>query len=126
MDTQPPSPGWPKSFKEAFCDKYQCPAELYEKKVFWRCLYRHALPAAALIFWCKPDFFREDFDLIREIDQMRSPDVFRSELNFFYGRNMRDKNWIRRAFYIRLSGKRLLKLKGLLFGSSMLGLITLP
>ncbi len=116
---------WPKSFKQAFCEKYGCSQDVYEEKVFWCCLYRHALPLAAVIYWLKPDFFKEDFDLIREIDKMNSPEVFRSELNFFHGRNVRDKNWIRRGLCIRLSAKRLLKLKSRLFGNSLAGLLAL-
>jgi hypothetical protein len=124
-EMQPTRPLWPKNFKEAFCERYRCSPDMYENQVFWRCLYRHALPVAALIYWFNPEFFKEDFDLIREIDKMNSPEVFRSELNFFYGRNLRDKSWIRRTFYIRLSAKRLLKLKNELFSNSLTGLLVL-
>lgn len=124
VSMQPKTLLWPKGFKEAFCERYRCSPEMYERRVFWRSLYRHAVPLAALIYWLKPEFFKEDFDLIRELDRMNNPEIFRSELNFFYGRNMRDRNWIRRTFYIRLSAKRILKLKNELFRSSLAGLIT--
>jgi len=39
---------WPKTFKEAFCERFKCPPERYEQKVFLRCLYRHALPVASV------------------------------------------------------------------------------
>lgn len=111
---------WPRTFQDAFCEKYCCASEDYETEVFWHCLYRHSLPVAWWIFKRDPDFFREDFDLIREVGTMSNPETFRSEVNFFYGRNLRDKNWIRRVFFIRISAKRLIKLKKRIFENPLL------
>jgi hypothetical protein len=111
---------WPKSFKHAYCEKFGCPDEAYETEVFWRGLYRHALPFAWWIYPKNAEFFQEDIDLIREVGFMNNPDTFRSEINFFYGRNLRDRNWLRRTFCIRLSAKRLLKLKNEVFQNPML------
>lgn len=105
------SGAWPQTFKEAYCEKFHCRDADYERAVFRPCLYRHALPLANLILSKKPSFFQEDFDLIREIGNIDNADKFRSEINFFYGRNLRDKNRLRRLLRIRLSAKRLLKLK---------------
>jgi hypothetical protein len=106
---------WAKTFKEAFCERFNCPPEQYERRLFWRCLYRHALPLAALIHWLDTEFyrdvFREDFDFIREIGTVKDEDVFQVELDRFYGRNVRDKGWIRGTLLVRVSGKRLLKSK---------------
>jgi len=101
------SGSWPQTFKEAYCEKFHCREADYEMEVFRRCLYRHALPLSSFILSRNPKFFQEDFDLIREIGNIDHADTFRSEINFFYGRNLRDKNWVRRIFRIRLSAKRL-------------------
>ena len=110
---------WPTTLKEAVCKRFNCAQELYEQRLFWRCLYRHALPVAALVHWLDPEYFldvfREDFDFIREIGDVRDPDVFQVELDRFYGRNVRDKGWIRGALSVRISGKRLRRLKRRLF-----------
>ncbi|MBI4659717.1 MAG: hypothetical protein HY735_12825 [Verrucomicrobia bacterium] len=116
---------WPKTFKQAYCEKFHCLEEAYEKEVFWRCLYRHALPFAASIYRKKPEFFREDFDLIREVGNMEDADTFRSEINFYYGRNIRERNWLRRKLCIRLSAKRLMKLKNDVFRTPLLTAVLL-
>jgi len=106
---------WPKTFKEAFCDRFNCPPERYEERVFWRCLHRHAIPVAILIHWINPEVFREDFDLIHEIGGMNDPLLFRGELDYFHGRNVRHDGWLRRYLRMRVSGRRMLKLKDALF-----------
>lgn len=106
---------WPKTFREAVCDCFGCQPDDYERKVFWRCMHRHALPIAFLIYRVEPGFFREDFDLIREVGRVRNPVMFTTELNYFHGRNARDRSWLRTDFYIRVSGKRLLNLKNRIF-----------
>jgi hypothetical protein len=95
----------------------QLPPEQYEQRVFWRCLHRHALPLAALIRWVDPDVFQQDFDFIREIGSVQDAKVFQVEVDRFYGSNVRDKSWIRGIFRIRISGKRLMRLKRRVFRS---------
>lgn len=106
---------WPKTFKEAFCERFRCPPERYEQSVFWRCLHRHAIPVAMLIRWINPEVFREDFDLIREIGGMNDPFLFRGEVDYFHGRNVRHDGLLRRYLRVRVSGRRVLKLKDALF-----------
>ncbi len=57
-----------------------------------------------------PLFFREDTDFIRDVGTATSRGEVICELNRFYGRNMRDRNWLRRVFFLRLSGKRVLRI----------------
>ena len=107
-DTARPLPAlWSRSFKEAFCQKHRCSSDDYEQKVFWKSLYRHAVPITYLIYSMAPDFFKEDFDVIKEIGSVIDPKVFTMEIDRFYGRNVREKSWLRRVFLIRISGKRL-------------------
>ncbi len=110
MDVPEPV-SWPKTFKEACCDYFHCSPEAYELKVFWRALYRHALPVAFFLYRKNPEFFKEDFELIRELGSINKPSLFTAELNFFHGRNVRDRTWLRADCSIRISGKRLIRLK---------------
>jgi hypothetical protein len=80
---------WPSTFQETFCQRYRCSADQYVTKAFRRCLFIHALPLASLIQRVDPSFFSEDYDLIREVGPMTDPDLFRNEINYFYGRNLR-------------------------------------
>jgi hypothetical protein len=106
---------WPSTFQETFCQRYRCSADQYLTKAFRRCLFLHALPLASLIQRLDPAFFSEDYDLIREVGPMTDPDLFRNEINYFYGRNLRHKSWIRSLFRFRVSGNRLIRLKQRLF-----------
>jgi len=49
--------------------------------MFWRCLYRHALPIAALIYMVNRDFFSEDFRVIKQLGLSRSPEEFRQAMD---------------------------------------------
>lgn len=102
---------WQNSFRDLVCAYLDCPPPLYEVALFRAALSRHCYPIARWLFWRNPGFFREDLDVIRELATVRSNDLFLSELNRFYGRNLRDKNRWRKWFGIRLSGKRLIKIK---------------
>ena len=102
---------WPKSFKAVFCEHFRCPPERYEEAVFWRCLFRHALLPAFLIRKINPEHFSEDMDMIRELGALTSQALFKNEINYFHGRNLRDKSWFRGTLCIRLSGSRLIRLR---------------
>ncbi|HYE31716.1 MAG TPA: hypothetical protein VEH27_09825 [Methylomirabilota bacterium] len=100
------------NFKKAVCTHYGCSDEQYEERLFWKALYWHAkLPAR--LFWGKRDsFFKEDLELLRELAPVTDNEVFRAELNRYHGRNRRRHGpWIRQAFGIRVSGRKLLKIK---------------
>jgi hypothetical protein len=101
----------PKLFQEIYCEFFKCPQEDFQMKVFWSCLYLHAVPVASFLLRRNPDFFREDLDFIREVGQATTLGEFRAELNRFYGRNLRDKSWLRKPFLLRVSAKKILKLK---------------
>jgi hypothetical protein len=63
----------------------------------------------------KPNFFREDFGFIADVATASSHSEVRMELDRFRGRNLRDRNWLRRSFALRMSGKRVLRLSRKLF-----------
>lgn len=104
-------PDRPGSFRRVFCAWFGCPLEDYERRAFRYGLLRHAVPLAWLIYRLRPEFFVEDMDFIREIGRTTDPKMFINELNYFYGRNVREKSWLRKYFGIRVSSDRLLKLR---------------
>ncbi len=106
---------WRSSFKEAVCRALPCPPEQYEARVFWRCLYPHAYPFAFIIHHFRPEYFEDDYDLIRQVADVRHPGVFSTEMNFFHGRSIRHRSWWRRKFMLRVSGQRMIDLKNRIF-----------
>jgi hypothetical protein len=111
----PPVPDWPKPFREAFCEHYGCALEAYADEVFRRGLHRHAVPVAWLIRALKPSYFDEDFEFIEEVGEVTNSELFKNEINYFHGRNLRHRSWIRRLFRIRLSGQRVVRIRRRLF-----------
>ncbi len=79
---------------------------VFRKAVSW-----HAVLISQWLLKRDPSLFREDFEAIREIANVKSAGVFKNEINRFYGRNVRDKGWLRGRLGVRLSAKRLIRLK---------------
>jgi hypothetical protein len=109
------SPSRSNNFKRLFCERFQCTPQQFEKRLFSRCLHRHALPLAGILDRINPEFFREDFGFICDLSSAASHAEVLTELNRFYGRNVRDRNWLRKLLSIRISGKRVLRLSRKLF-----------
>ena len=100
---------WPKTFRESFCERFGCPPEGFEERVFWRCLYRRSLPLALLVYFVHRDYFALDLLTIRQLGVARSAQEFRGELESFrYEYRMR--GGILRNLRVRVSGKRLMGL----------------
>jgi hypothetical protein len=100
---------WPKTFRESYCERFGCPAEAFENRVFWRCLYRRSLPLAWLVHLLNRPHFELDRQTIRQLGVTRSPQEFRSELEAFrYEYRMR--GGFLRQLRVRVSGKRLVAL----------------
>ncbi len=100
---------WPKTFREAFCERFDCPPEEFERRVFWRCLYRRSLPLAWLVYLLNRSYFLPDLQTIRQLGVSRSPEEFRGELEAFRYQ-YRTRGGILRELRVRVSGKRLVTL----------------
>jgi hypothetical protein len=104
-----------KSFQDAFCERYHCSSSGFERSLFWRCLYPHAVPLAYLIRLFRPDFFKADFLLIQYV----ASDLTVSEVNgdldrFDYGNHVQ-RNWLRTGLRIRICSERVAALAKTLF-----------
>ena len=107
---------WPQTFRERFCEQYRCDLSTFEETVFWKVLHRpHGWIFAKFLFPKNRAIFKEDIEFIHELGGVRDPLIFKNEVNRYHGRNVREKGWIRGTFGIRVSGKRVMKLKNRLF-----------
>lgn len=100
-------------FRGLFSQAFACAPSDFENVMFSKTLFRHAVPVQWFIR-NKAGFFREDFEMLRDIASARNTPEVICELNRFYGRNRRDKSILRTNFFIRISGKRVLRLYRLL------------
>ncbi len=98
------------TFREAFCARFGCPAEAYENHVFVRCLPPHSRLLAGFLRHLTPEYFQGDFELIRQLAEVRNPEELNGEVrNHFYQRRA-DKGFFRGALRVRLSRRRLRRL----------------
>ena len=97
-------------FRQLFSEKWGVDAKEFERRLFRKCLFRHALPIAGLIERVDPDFFKEDYEMLRDVASARTTEEVICELNRFFGRNARDRSFWRPNFYLRISGKRVLQI----------------
>jgi hypothetical protein len=104
-----------KNFRALFCECFGCTPQQYEHQLFSHSLHRHAVPFARLLARLSPEFFREDVGFICDLATAHSRSEVLTELNRFYGRNVRDQNWFRKTFLLRVSGKRVQRLARQLF-----------
>jgi hypothetical protein len=92
-----------------FCRTHGCTQTEFERKIFWDCLHRHAVPVAPFILAVNRKFFLADRELIASAGAATSmSDVLRHAEEFLWHPN--NKGWLRRQANIRVSGRRLIKL----------------
>ncbi len=99
---------WTKTFREAFCARFACAAENYERRVFWRALHRRCLPLAALIYALAPRYFELDLQAIRQLGLATSSAEFRAEIDSFRSDYRMSRHWLKNSLRLRISGKRLM------------------
>jgi hypothetical protein len=93
-------------FREAVCAKLGCAPEAYAQTVFWHCLYSHARLPAKVLARLRPNFFEDDLDLIRVVDDAETRAAFRREMDLHrYHHPL--QGFLREVLRIRVSGKKL-------------------
>ncbi|RME93343.1 MAG: hypothetical protein D6766_08385 [Verrucomicrobia bacterium] len=107
---------WPKSFKEAYCERFRCPPEKFVLSVFRRTLYRRARPLAWLLVLFKRDFFRLDIDLINEVGEARSWSDFNAVISNHVQSSQLRSGFLRNGLKLRVSCSRVKRLAERLFG----------
>lgn len=103
-----------KTFREAVCDRFGVAPAGYEQEVLWRCFFPSTLGIGKLLWLVKPDYFRDDLELIRDVADCVSVNEVRTELNDHrYHRPI--KSFLRRILRVRVSGQRLVDMASLVF-----------
>ncbi len=95
-----------KTFRELYCAAERCRDDEFVPHIFWRCLYRQALPIAGLILLVHPDYFAPDRDLITFAGRTTSLRQFNEEVRDFV-KDRRNRGWWRASLRVRVSAHRL-------------------
>ena len=97
-------------FREAVCQNLGCSPQEFEKLVFWRCLYRHALPVARALWITFPHFFDDDLKSIRLLGDISSIGHMEREADCLWHAYHKRGGLIRVGLGVRISGSRLVRL----------------
>lgn len=94
------------NFRTVFCQHARCDESAYERALFWRGLYRHAVPFAFLIRLISPRFFQDDLDFIRYVGADATMEEVNEDIDRFqYGNRVR-RHWFRTGLRIHLNPVR--------------------
>ncbi len=97
------------TLEEKFCAAHGCSAADFPRRVFWKCLHRHALPVAPVILVLKPNHFSADRELVAEIGRaVKMNQVWEAVREFFL--NPKHEGWLRKRANVRISARRLINL----------------
>ena len=95
------------NFRTAFCQRTGSNDSAFERALFWRGLYWHAIPFAFFIRLLAPHFFRDDFDFIRYLGADASMEEVEEDIDRFeYGNRIR-RHWLRTGLRLHLSSARI-------------------
>jgi hypothetical protein len=97
----------PKTFRELYCERFNCPPERFEQQLFWKTVYRRALPLARLIHWLHPKFFEKDLNALRQLGVTTGLREFQSELQDYRYHLHTYGHWAQKTLRVRISGQRL-------------------
>jgi hypothetical protein len=95
-----------KTFRESYCEKHRCGPEAFERKVFWRCLYRHAWLIAPVIMLFNESYFAADWDLISRVGDSASRRRVKEEIDDYF-HHPTNTGWVRLGLRVRLSSHAL-------------------
>ena len=104
-------------FCSLFCARFHCSPQKLERRVFFECVYPHALTFAWFIGLFHPGVFKSDFALIEQIKHATSLDEVRRAVRF-HGAQDHPGGLIRLVFKTRISRQRLLHLANELFAGA--------
>ncbi len=97
------------SIREAFCARYRCAPQDFDKKLFFKSLRLPARIISWLTGWYRPQSFNIDISLIQVIGDSRSEFEVNNRLAEFQDWNRLDRSFRRNWLKIRVSNARVKK-----------------
>ena len=102
---------WHEEFRNLFANYADCNPDEVDRKIFWRVIYLHAIPAALIIRIFAPHYFRLDLETIDRVCQTMDGREFARDLDRYRFLNGEAHSLMRSFFLIRISGKKLIHLR---------------
>lgn len=95
-----------RTLREIYCEKHQCTARQFQRRVFWLCLYPHARVFAPFFLLLHYDFFSPDRALISCAADAVTMARIRDDVRDYFW-DSENRSWVREKLRIRVSGQRL-------------------
>jgi hypothetical protein len=102
-------------FQSLFCERFGCPPDKYEARMFRKCLFWHAKLLAPVLRMLSPNLFEEDFKFIRYLGASSDMQDARVDLLNFRDVNLGRPNFWRTDLKLRVSSRKARRLAGQLF-----------
>jgi hypothetical protein len=103
------------TFEQKYCVVNQCSNEQFRRRVFWKCLHRHAIPAVPFMELFDYKYFEADREFIAAVGAAcNMTQVWAEVREYFLSPN--NRGWLRRNANMRISARRLLTLAGKYLG----------
>lgn len=97
------------TFRAAFCRRYRCRDEQFEKAVLRRCFPPLSRYMGAIFLAVSPGSFEREMAVIRRLGNVGNESSVRGELDGYAYENQRDKRARTQTFGLRLSRRRFLR-----------------
>ena len=104
------------SFCDLFCKAYCCSPQEFDERLFWHCLYPHAVGLARLLWRLNRAYFEPDLELVRQVKFLTRADEVVLEIEGF--RLHRRAGLLRGLLKVRISGRRLLDTANRIFAEA--------
>jgi len=98
-----------KTFRESYCEKFQCAPEEFARRVFWDCLPEESRPLATVLRPWLPLLKPLEHEFIEQLGDLSEAEAVASEVNEFRVRQ-RPGGWPGKSFQVRVSGRKLVSL----------------
>lgn len=100
-----------RNVQDAFCHRFRCAPEQFDRKVFFRTLHPFRSLLALPIWWFNRQIFAVDLDLVQSFGKSVSKAECSALLEEFYNSNKIERGFRRGSLKIRVSGTRIVQLR---------------
>lgn len=98
-------------FFEAFCHRFDCPADRFERRAFFMAVPLWKRPVVWVMLQVMPELFDIDLDIVEELGKTRTRDEFSGVLDEFHNAMRVTRSTLKKSFGMRMQGGRLMEIR---------------
>jgi len=109
MASDTPGSVAPRNFRIAFCECFDCPAEAFVDRLFWKCVHPSLRPLARLVRCLVPRFFSPDLEYLERVGETATWLHMQVLANGIRDDADLNRGLLRKWLRLRISGLRLIR-----------------